>query len=84
MAHHRDIHPVPVPGCFGCKVLGLGFQGLRTRYGSDPTRRHDVTVEEGPRRGRVGGFLTEHWDGRQDATVTPATVAVRATVHEEM
>lgn len=25
MASHRDDHPEDVPGCFGCKILGLSF-----------------------------------------------------------
>jgi hypothetical protein len=83
MARHRDIHPTPVPGCFACKILGLGFQGHRARYGADPTRRHDVIAQEGPRQGQIAGWHTEHWDGRQDATVTPSTVRVRTAVHEE-
>jgi hypothetical protein len=81
--HHRDVHPTDMPGCFGCKALGIGYQGLLSRVGPDPTRRTPVTIEEGPHRGRVGGHHTEHWDGRQDATVTPGAIRVRATTTEE-
>lgn len=81
MAHH-DRHPNPVPGCFGCKVATLGFQGLRSGS-ADPTRVHPVVSDDGPRRGRVVGHHTEHWDGRQDATVRPAVMRLRTQVTEE-
>jgi hypothetical protein len=54
----------------------------RISQGPDPTRRVPVTADDGPRRGRRAGWHTEHMDGRQDATVTPAMVTVRATTQE--
>lgn len=34
-----------------------------------PTRKRTKVVEEGPNRGQVGGFETDHKDGRQDAHI---------------
>lgn len=84
---HRDVHPVDVADCWQCR-MGVGRRSSvaatqRIRHGADPTRRHDVIRDDGPLRGTVGGWHTEHWDGRQDATVTPAAVRVRATTSEE-
>jgi hypothetical protein len=46
---------------------GLLVPGYGPRTG--PTRQVKVITEEGPTRGQVGGVLTQHGDGRQDATV---------------
>lgn len=69
MANHRDHHPTPQPDCFGCRALGIGFQGLQSRHGADPVRLRPVVGEEGARAGRTVGRTDEHWDGRRDATV---------------
>lgn len=79
---HRSAHPEPVEDCFGCKVQGIGFQGLKSRQGADPTRTTPVITEEGPRAGAIGGVKTEHWDGRQDATVHAPALSTTATVKE--
>lgn len=81
---HRERHPAPVDGCDLCRWASVGVAGHRIRQGADPVRRVPVTREEGPLRGTVGGHLTQHMDGRQDATVTPPVVRVRTAVHEEM
>jgi hypothetical protein len=82
MALHSRTHPEPVDGCYGCKVIGVGVQALQIRHGADPTRRVPVVREVGPTRGTVGGYHTEHWDGRRDATVQPAAIALKAKVTE--
>jgi hypothetical protein len=55
--------------------IGVGepCNAFTTAKGKSP-RRRPVTVEEGPHRGTVGGFHTDHPDGRVDATVHPQTV----------
>jgi hypothetical protein len=54
------------------ETIGEGF-GTGKNKGAE--RKHVVTDE---RDGSVGGYHTEHWDGRQDATVNvkPAGVGV--------
>lgn len=70
---HVDHHPVPVEGCFGCKVLGVGFDG---RHTSRSTR-----IPRTPEQ--LGATVTEHRDGRQDTTVHAPTVRVRTRTSEE-
>lgn len=82
MASHRWKHPEPVDGCFGCKALGVGVQTLRSRYGPDPVRRMPVVADDGPLRGRPTGYHTQHWDGRQDATIHAPAVAMTARTSE--
>jgi len=82
MANHRNTHPDPVEGCFGCKALGIGVQTLQSRHGADPVQRVPVVADDGPRRGRPTGHHTIHWDGRQDATVRAPAVAVRSSTNE--
>lgn len=82
MANHRDTHPVDVEGCFGCKALGVSVATLRIRHGADPVERVPVVREEGRLAGTVGGYHAKHWDGRQDATVCPPTVALKTRVSE--
>jgi hypothetical protein len=77
MADHRLAHPEPVDGCFGCRVLGIGFQGLQSRYGSDPVETKPVVGDEGSRSGRVMGEHHVHWDGRRDAVARPPTMKYR-------
>lgn len=52
------------------------------RHGKS-TRRRDVIVEEGPRRGTVGGYQTDHADGRVDANVFAPTITRKSTIVEE-
>jgi hypothetical protein len=79
---HRDRHPLPVEGCFGCKVTGLGFQGLRSRQGTDPVQKVPVVADEGPRAGRTVGRSDVHWDGRQDATVFAPRTTIETKTRE--
>lgn len=64
---HR--HQTPVEGCFGCKVAGLSFQGLKSREGKDPVQKVTVIGDDGARAGKPVGQQAVHWDGRQDTTV---------------
>lgn len=83
---HTDHHPSPVPGCFGCHVSTLGYQGLQSRAGSrkaDVTRVSEVVGDDGPARGSVVGKQREHWDGRQDAKVYAPTHKVSTRTTEE-
>jgi hypothetical protein len=82
MADHRGAHPAPVAGCFGCKVLGVGFQGLQSRHGVDPVQRVPVTADDGPRAGRVVGRHDVHWDGVQDARVFAPRLAIETKARE--
>lgn len=62
---HRQYHPQPVDGCFGCKVSGVGFDGGHlTRSTTDENR----------------ATITEHRDGRQDVTVRPRPIRAKLTV----
>lgn len=73
---HASHHPVPVDGCFGCKASTIGFDG------GNLLRRVPVMVEEGPRRGVVGGVMTEHRSGRVDAEVSPSSLVLQARTQE--
>jgi hypothetical protein len=79
---HRDHHPQPQPGCFGCKALGIGFQGLRSRDGSDPIQKRPVIADEGTRAGATVGRQDEHWDGRHDATVYAPQLTIETKARE--
>lgn len=67
--HRRKTHPEPVDGCFGCRVAGVGVQTQLIRQGADAVKKTPVVLDEGPRRGKVGGYHTEHWDDKVDAKV---------------
>lgn len=92
MAHHRIAHPDPRPGCFGCHVLGIGYQGHMSRASDrvaaragvkpDPTQDHVVIGETGDRAGRPVGKHVEHYDGRQDAHVRAPLVRMKAQIQE--
>lgn len=56
------------------KRVGVGERSNALIGVSTPIRHRAVTAEEGPNRGRVAGFHTDHSDGRVDATVTPGAV----------
>lgn len=79
---HRDRHPEPVPGCFGCRVQDQGVMTLKIKHGPDPLQRIPVIREIGKYAGTPGGHHLIHWDGRQDATVRPRPVAVTTRVQE--
>lgn len=65
---HQDAHPEPVEGCFGCKCLGIGYDGKHT------TR---VTTDENKAR------ITEHRDGRQDVLIRAPRTRVTTSVTED-
>lgn len=54
--------------------IGVGEPNRSLLRHGKATRRRPVTVEEGPNRGHVGGFHTDHHDGRVDAQVFAPTV----------
>ena len=56
------------------ETIGKGF-GTGRKAGQ--SRKHPVTDE---RDGSNGGFHTEHWDGRQDATVNIKPINARSLV----
>lgn len=64
---HSEHHPRPVDGCFGCKVMGIGYDGQHT------TQVKPVIGED---TGRVVGRTRDHRDGRRDAIARPETVVV--------
>lgn len=64
------------------KHIGVGERTSIVLRRAGQTRRTDVLVEDGPRRGRVGGFHTEHWDGRVDATVLAPAVNIKTRAQE--
>jgi hypothetical protein len=68
VADHRIAHPEDVPGCFGCKVYGIGYDGKHY------TKVSTVTNQE---VGGTAGYTKEHRDGRQDALITPQTVTFK-------
>jgi hypothetical protein len=56
--------------------VGEPCHTFTTAKGRAPRRRKVVT-EEGPNRGNVGGYQTDHPDGRLDAHVYAPTVTRR-------
>jgi len=64
------------------KRIGVGLPSHAFPRHGKATRRRDVIVEEGPLRGTVGGFHTDHHDGRVDAQVFPPTVTWKTSVEE--
>lgn len=61
---HRDHHPRPVDGCFGCKVSAVAYDGGHlTRSTMDENR----------------ATITEHRDGRQDVIVRPQGLVLKIT-----
>lgn len=64
---HNEYHPLPVEDCFGCKVMGLGYDAGNT------TKVTPVTSED---TGRIVGRTRDHRDGRRDAIAQPETVVL--------
>jgi hypothetical protein len=63
--------------------VGVGEPARALLRHGKATRKRDVIIEEGPKRGQVGGFHTDHHDGRVDATVKqPATVRATASISQ--
>ena len=67
--NHRRTHPKPVEGCFGCKVLSVGFSAaaMPTRYpepvridNADQRLTQDLAAY---RRLRHAGFQPTHIEG---------------------
>lgn len=54
MALHTAAHPDPVPGCLGCKILGVGIDG-----------KHLTRTT----RDEAGNDTTEHRSGRVDVQI---------------
>ena len=82
MADHRIAHPEPVENCFGCKTLGIGFQGLQSRLGADPVQTVPIVADDGNRAGQTVGRHEIHWDGRKDAVAMAPTTVMRAAAQE--
>lgn len=61
------------------KRIGVGER--QHRFGRLAGQSRDLMVLD-ERTGEVGGKHTEHWDGRQDATVFAPTTAVTSTTTE--
>ncbi|MGD2042042.1 MAG: hypothetical protein PVJ28_00210 [Acidimicrobiia bacterium] len=59
---HRQTHPTPVEGCFGCKVQSIGFDG-----------RHLTRTT----RDEAGHDTTEHRSGRVDVNINAKAAKVR-------
>lgn len=62
--------------------IGVGARSHAFISHQGGTRRRPVIVEEGARRGTVGGFHTDHWDGRVDATVHAPSIITTTTTKE--
>jgi hypothetical protein len=83
MGHHKDWHPQPVSGCFGCRTLDQGYLGLKSRRGPDPVQTVPVIADDGKRAGQRVGVQKVHWDGRQDAVAMPAPMKIRTSIKAE-
>lgn len=60
--------------------MGIGAPSLATqRYGDGSTVTKPVPNDDKP---GLAGAITEHWSGRQDASVFPETVALRGKTQE--
>lgn len=59
------------------KLRSLSFQGAPQNQ-----RTVQIMAEEGPNRGRVAAELTEHADGRVDATAFAPALTVETEVKE--
>ena len=81
--NHLITHPSPVAGCFGCKAISIGFQGLQSRQGKNPIQQVPVIADDGKRAGRPVGLHRVHWDGRQDAVAKPAPLKIRTRIVSE-
>ena len=59
--HQKRTHPTYVPGCFGCQVTTIGYDG-----------KHMTKVIP-ERTDTSRNTITEHRSGRVDVTVRPNT-----------
>lgn len=59
------------------KRIGVGEASRAFPMKMGTSRNRPVIQEEGPSRGRVGGYHTDHWDGRTDAIVQPDVVRLK-------
>lgn len=64
--------------------IGVGepCYSFTTAKGRSP-RRRPVVTEEGPTRGHIGGFHTDHPDGRVDAQVFAQTADLKSSTPKE-
>lgn len=62
--------------------IGVGRRSNIGSLSNGEPRRRAVIAEEGPRRGEVSGFHTDHADGRVDATVFAPAVSLKTRVQE--
>lgn len=68
MALHRRTHPTPVPGCFGCRVIGVGYDGKHlTRARTD----------------EFNNTTTEHRSGRVDIHIRAPKLTLKTHTREE-
>lgn len=67
---HTDRHPVDVPGCFGCKVKNVGYDGKHL------TR---TTIERNPTE---NAKIVDHRSGRRDVEIHPRTIRMKTLVTE--
>lgn len=63
--------------------IGVGERARFVARHHGTTRHIPVLRDEGKRAGTVGGYLTEHWSGRIDATPQPPTVRLTASLKQE-
>ena len=61
--------------------VGQPSHAFRLKGGPGTVKTREVVADDGPQRGKPTGTQTEHWSGRVDATIRPATVAVKSTLH---
>ncbi len=61
MAKHREVHPSPIPDCFGCHMLEVNIGGFPTE-GTDRERRWDKDMPS-YKRMRDGGLQPRQIDG---------------------
>jgi hypothetical protein len=63
--------------------IGVGepCYSFTTAKGRSP-RKRKVIAEEGPLKGQVGGYQTDHPDGRLDATVFAPTVTMHGNAEQ--
>jgi hypothetical protein len=61
------------------KRIGVGEKQVRYGVHAGKTQKLPVRRED---NGKVGGEITKHWDGRQDATVFAPQVVKQSKVGE--
>src|SRR5688572_27287975 len=64
------------------KKIGVGERQYRFGKHSGTNNVKPVVIEEGSRAGKVGGYQTEHWSGRVDATVLAPSITLKTQTQE--